>query len=314
MSESTRKFFSGKSLEQAVLLAASHYGLRTEEVRYREIEKRHGFTRTPKNVVIAVAPENPRLTADEMAAAERERRAVASPPVRPRDAGPPARGAGRGSDRGGERRGEDRGFRGGRGQEGRRPRHGSQETGRLRVDASLTTLPATPIKRSESLARAEGAQADAARRAVELLLAFVGIEAGADLYQAPERIEVELWGPDDRVLLEEDGRVLLAIEHLVPRMMRGLGAEPVPVRVDCDNFHLIREERLRELAQRVAAEVRRSGRYEVLDELDPSERRIIHVTLKEDPGVTTESLGDGYFKRVKVMLVAPPADDAGDEE
>lgn len=303
MSESTRKFFSGKTLEQAILLAASHYGLRSEEVRYREIEKRHGFTRTPKNVVIAVEPENPRLNPDEIGAAERERRAAASPPVRPRDAGPAPRGGGRGSDRGGDRGRDERGFRGGRGAESRRPRNAPQGSGRMRPDLPVVAAVVGP-KRSETLARAEGTQAEAARRAVELLLAFVGIEAEADLYQAPERIEVELWGPDDRVLLEGDGRVLLAVEHLVPRMMRGLGAEPVPVRVDCDNFHLIREERLRELAQTVAAEVRQTGRYQVLDELDPSERRIIHVTLKEDPGVTTESLGDGYFKRLKVMPAA----------
>jgi spoIIIJ-associated protein len=174
-------------------------------------------------------------------------------------------------------------------------------------------LPISPVKRAETMLRAEGAQADSARRAIALLLGFVGIEAEADLYQASDRFEVELWGPDDRVLLEEEGRVLLAIEHLVPRMMRGLDAEPIPVRVDCDNFHMIREERLRDLAQRVAAEVRRTGRYQILDELDPSERRIIHVTLKDDPGVATESLGDGYFKRLKVMLSDAP-EDLGAEE
>ncbi|MFN8164375.1 MAG: hypothetical protein U0R26_11230 [Solirubrobacterales bacterium] len=167
-----------------------------------------------------------------------------------------------------------------------------------------------PVKRAETLARAEGAEAEAARKAVELLLRFVGVEAEADLYQAAERIEVELWGPDDRVLLEQEGRVLLAIGHLVPRMMRGLGAEPV----DAGGLRQLfrsREERLRgPLRWQVAAEVR-TGQYQILDELDPSERRIIHVTLKDDPGVATESLGDGYFKQLKVMLTAPP--DAGEE-
>lgn len=312
MTDAARKFFSGKTLEQAVLLAASHYGLRTEEVRYREIEKRHGFTRTPKNVVIAVDPESPRRSADEIAtqrpaspapAAGGERR----PP--PRREGRPERGGRRGFDDRGPRRHDDRGPRGGRDRN-----RGSGGGGWGRPDPSLVSLPVAPVKRSETMTRAEGTQAEAARRALELLLAFVGIEAESDIYEAPERFEVELWGPDDKILLEDGGRVLLAIEHLVPRMMRGLGGEPIPVRVDCDNFHMIREERLRDLAQRVAAEVRRTGRYQILDELDPSERRIIHVTLRDDPGVATESLGDGYFKRLKVILADPPEDEAADQD
>ena len=83
-------------------------------------------------------------------------------------------------------------------------------------------------------------------------------------------------------------------------MIRTLSGETVPVRVDCDNFHEIREERLRSLAQRVAEEVRRKGRPRVLEPMNPADRRIIHVTLADDPGVVTESEGDGYFKRVTI--------------
>lgn len=319
MSDAARKFFAGKSVQQALLLAASHYGLRSEEVRYREIEKRHGFTRTPKNVVIAVDPENPRRSAEEMAATQREQRVTPSPSsgIPGPERRPPLGREGR-EERGGGRGREERGARGSRDERGSRPGDRPRGPAAPRVAGwtrtePLVGLPVAPAKRAGTLPRAEGVQAEAARHSIELLLAFVGIEAELDLYQAAERIEVELFGPDDRLLLAEEGRVLLAVEHLVPRMMRGLGSEPIPVRVDCDNFHMIREERLRDLAQRVAAEVRRTGRYEILDELDPSERRIIHVTLRDDPGVATESLGDGYYKRLKVMLTRPPEEGAAYE-
>jgi predicted RNA-binding protein Jag len=35
--------------------------------------------------------------------------------------------------------------------------------------------------------------------------------------------------------------------------------------------------------------------------MDPAERRIVHITLEDDPTVTTESLGDGYYKKLKVL-------------
>ncbi|MFP3942191.1 MAG: hypothetical protein ACLF0P_17990, partial [Thermoanaerobaculia bacterium] len=65
MSESKRKFFSGRSVEQAVVAAASHYGIHPDEVKYREVEKRHGFVRTRRNAVIAVDPEDFRKTVAE---------------------------------------------------------------------------------------------------------------------------------------------------------------------------------------------------------------------------------------------------------
>jgi spoIIIJ-associated protein len=147
----------------------------------------------------------------------------------------------------------------------------------------------------------EGELAEAAQEALDLLFELTDIEAEADFFLDEERLEVELWGPDDHLLLQEDGQILLAIEHLLPRMLRGLHGETMPVRVDCNDFHFLREERLRELALRTAGEVRQRGRPRTLDELDPAERRIVHLTLADDPDVTTDSIGDGYYKRLKIV-------------
>lgn len=162
----------------------------------------------------------------------------------------------------------------------------------------MTALP----DRSRRLDLAEGEEADAAMSALEMLLEFCDIEAQAEIYQGDDdRLEIELWGPDDDALLADDGKVLLAMEHLLPRMIRTSHGETVPVRVDCDNFHMIREERLRDLAQRVAGEVAKSGKPRTLDEMDPAERRIIHITLADDSSVDTESIGRGFTKRVKIV-------------
>jgi spoIIIJ-associated protein len=158
-----------------------------------------------------------------------------------------------------------------------------------------------PAPRSERLERLEGDLADSVHDALEILLDFVGVEAEWDLYQNEERVEVELWGPDDHLLLEEEGALLLAIEHLLPRMLRGIHGDAMPVRVDCNEFHFEREERLRELAWKTADEVRRRGEPKTLTELDPAERRIVHITLADDEDVSTESVGGGYYTRLKVV-------------
>jgi len=404
MSDKKRKFFSGRSIEQAVMAAASYYGLVPEELAYREIEKKHGFVRVRRNAVIAVDPENPRKSAaapkseaaereaapsrqerreepreerlrrgrggrrDEGAAkpetaAHREPEPAPEPEIEPEpdEAEEEARetesatpgwwhapkvgragededgdvdekdeaadererarrvdrseGLTRRRDEGGRadesrparRGGPDRGSssqgRGGE-DESRRSRKGRGRGRRDRQEEPPQPEPPRerPAPRSERLPRlADEELEDAVLDALDLLLGFVDVEAEAELFRNDERIEVELYGPDDHILLEDDGQLLLAMEHLLPRMLRGLYGDAFPVRVDCADFHFEREERLREVARRAADEVRRRGKPRTLDEMDPAERRIVHISLADDPSVETESVGSGYYKRLKII-------------
>ncbi|HEV7503930.1 MAG TPA: R3H domain-containing nucleic acid-binding protein [Thermoanaerobaculia bacterium] len=348
MNDATRRFFSGDSLQQAIIQAANYFNLDPDWVAYKSIEKRHGFLKTRRKVVIEVDPDNPKRESPVSAPATvratppappsgymlREPTAphpAAEPPpayspaaARPEADRPPrapmARPEGRGPDRG-SRGGPDRGPRGGgrgdRGERHDRPRHRDDDrrpprTGdrpssgiepfRLEGGSGegLVTLPEKPRGISDRYPVAVGPAADAAAKSIELLLRIAGLDLKAQVFQGEERLEVDLSGEDVDWCFADDGEMIQAVEHLLPRMIRSLSGEPVPVRVDCDNFHEIREERLRSLAQKVAEEVRRQGKPRILEPMNPGDRRIIHVTLADDPGVATESEGDGYFKRVMV--------------
>ena len=168
------------------------------------------------------------------------------------------------------------------------------------AEGGLVTLPETPRRPSDRYPAASGPAAEAAAKAAEILIRIAGLDLVPHVFQGEERLEIDLSGADVDWCFADDGELINAVEHLLPRMIRTLSGEAVPVRVDCDNFHEIREERLRSLAQRVAEEVRRKGRPRVLEPMNPADRRIIHVTLADDPGVVTESEGDGYFKRVTI--------------
>jgi hypothetical protein len=71
-----RRFFSGSSLDQAVMAAARHYEVEPGELAYRQIEKKHGFLRTRRAVMIAVEPEQPRRQPDETSGSEAEQQSV----------------------------------------------------------------------------------------------------------------------------------------------------------------------------------------------------------------------------------------------
>jgi spoIIIJ-associated protein len=345
MDDPKRRFFSGDTLQQAVIQAANYFNLDPSYVAYRSLEKRHGFLKGRRKVVIEVDPDNPRRETPEplpltpvgralpppppSSYLSREPAAPAgelrpSPPPAERPAGPrPERGErrerrrdrgdrGGREQRGGRREGRDRGGRerpgGRRGQDDEvripptvRAIRGAEAPRSAPLEASgLVTLPETPRRVSERYPVATGPVAEAAVRAAELLIRIAGLDLAPQIFQGEDRLEVDLTGDDVDWCFADEGEFVMAIEHLLPRLIRSLCGEILPVRVDCDNFHEIREERLRSLAQRVAEEVRRRGRPRVLEPMNPADRRIVHVTLADDPGVVTESEGDGYFKRITI--------------
>ena len=70
---------------------------------------------------------------------------------------------------------------------------------------------------------------------------------------------------------------------------------------DCDGFRMRKEEELRQIAQRVSQRVKLTGTQEVLGLMNPHERRIVHMAVAEEEGVTTESDGEGFMKRITIL-------------
>ncbi len=112
-----------------------------------------------------------------------------------------------------------------------------------------------------------------------------------------DMINVVFDGEDKNLLLRNDGTLLLALQHVLNKV------SPVKVQADCEFFRKRKEKRLREYGQQVAQQVRDSGKEEVLDFMNPYERRIIHIAVNQVQGITSESLGDGFLKRVKVFAI-----------
>ena len=63
--------------------------------------------------------------------------------------------------------------------------------------------------------------------------------------------------------------------------------------------------RWRTWRKRLAEKAIKSGRPVPVEPMSPHDRRIVHVTLKEHPDVTTESEGEGLFRRVVIFPKKP---------
>ena len=123
---------------------------------------------------------------------------------------------------------------------------------------------------------------------------------------ATEQAEVivDFAGRDKEVLLERSGEVLKALEHLAHKALR---LEPIhheKVRLDCGGYRALRMEELKMTARVAAERVQTSKQPFRLNPMTPRERRVVHLALKDIPGVRTESIGTGDERQVVIY----PAD------
>jgi spoIIIJ-associated protein len=123
--------------------------------------------------------------------------------------------------------------------------------------------------------------------------------AGNRDWEKPE-ILVEFLGPDSTLLLERGGELLRALELLALEMLRLQSGEHEKIIFDCMNQRSMRLEELRAAADVAAEKVRSSGVPYHFAPMSSRERRIVHLAMRDQADLRTESEGEGLRRYVVV--------------
>ena len=105
---------------------------------------------------------------------------------------------------------------------------------------------------------------------------------------------------DDDLLLNHQHEGLTSMQTIVQTMWSHQTKSSLRVNLDVNGFRARRETQLINMARRMAERVVASGKPITLEPMPANERRIIHMTLREEPGVTTESFGEGPARKVQI--------------
>ena len=133
---------------------------------------------------------------------------------------------------------------------------------------------------------------------VERVVKAMGVELTAHVEEGPEGTRINLVGEDGGVLVRRGGEGLQALQHLVATAFRRQLGDDTRVVVDCNGFRRDKDAELRQMAKFIADKARMSGTPQEMGPLNPYERRIVHMAIAEDPGVSSESVGDAFMKTV----------------
>jgi spoIIIJ-associated protein len=273
------------SVEEATRLALEELGLTTDEVDI-EILSDAGPDEDAEALV--------RVTAKGMASQPVPRAQQQTPRPATPTAGPPTR---------------DRGERGGRQrQRGNRGNETSWLGGRSGPD-DRPSRRGTPPQRPAA-DRVDAEDELIAKELVTGLLTRMGVVADVlavdnpstvplDV-EEPPTIFIDIVGRDLGNLIGRRGDHLSHIQYLVNMLVNRRLETYTRVIVDVEGYRSRREESLVGLAERVARQVARTQRPIVLEPMPPNERRIIHLALRSNPEVSTQSSGEGNQRRITV--------------
>ena len=146
---------------------------------------------------------------------------------------------------------------------------------------------------------------DAAVQFVAEVLSGIGIHGNMDSYREDDTIYISVTGSDCGAAIGRHGETLEAITYMTNLIANKHSEQRVHVHLDVGGYRKHRESILKNLADKAASRVKRSGRKVVMEPMTPSERRIVHSYLQGVNGVTTHSEGE---EPSRCVVVTPEED------
>lgn len=111
---------------------------------------------------------------------------------------------------------------------------------------------------------------------------------------------VDVKGSDLSILIGPRAETLNALQYIASLIASKELGHTLPMVVDVEGFRARRSQQLRQLARRMADQAVKTGRRQVLEPMPANERRIIHIELRNNPMVTTESIGEEPRRKVTI--------------
>jgi spoIIIJ-associated protein len=137
---------------------------------------------------------------------------------------------------------------------------------------------------------------------VQRVVGAMGLELTAEVEETPDNIRLNLAGDGADELLRRKGEVLDALQVIVNTAFRRELNDDRSFVVDCLDYRKGKDAELRQMARFVMEKVKTNGVQQEMGPLNPYARRIVHLTVAEDPGLSSESIGDAFLKTVIIAV------------
>jgi len=138
------------------------------------------------------------------------------------------------------------------------------------------------------------------KEVLQKIVDLITSEATIRVEKNDGKLLFEVQGGNAAVLIGKRGQTLEAMQYLVEKIINKQNQKRIRVEVDVEGYLQGRRERLENLASRFSEKVKKTGKPLTAGQFNAHDRRIIHIALKEDREVRTHSVGEGYYRKLKI--------------
>ena len=157
------------------------------------------------------------------------------------------------------------------------------------------------FKKAAELSERQQAGMEKGSEALEKIIDFITSDAKVIAEQTKDEVSYKVKGGNSAVLIGKRGQTLDAIQYLVEKVVNKQSRNRVRVQVDVEGYLEKRESSLRKMASRLAEKAKRTGKPMSVGQMNANDRRIIHLTLKGDNSVRTQSMGEGFLRKLVIF-------------
>jgi spoIIIJ-associated protein len=140
------------------------------------------------------------------------------------------------------------------------------------------------------------------REFIQQTLTAMGIPLEISIEEQPDSVRIELSGEGGEHLLRRRAEALDALQHIVNTAFRRELDNDRTFVVDCLNYRKAKDAELRQMARFMMERAKSTGVAQEMGPLNPYARRLVHITVAEDPQMASESIGDAFLKTVIISV------------
>ena len=142
---------------------------------------------------------------------------------------------------------------------------------------------------------------------VSKLIHYLGFKAQVSAHfvessnEDHHNVLVDVRGEDLSALIGRHAETLNSFQHIASLIVGKESQQWVQLTIDVEGYRARREKQIRQLARRMAGQVTKTGRKVTMEPMTSSERRLVHIELRGDPAVMTESVGEDPYRKVMIL-------------
>ena len=140
-----------------------------------------------------------------------------------------------------------------------------------------------------------------AKEILENILKRIPVDSTVNAEHIDGKIALNIVGDKSGLLIGRRGKTLDALQFIVNRVVNKTLEKKIRVVVDSENYRQRRKESLTQMAQKIGDKAKRIMKPVSTNPMNPHDRRIVHLALKEDEKLDTRSRGEGLLKKVVII-------------